>query len=213
MRVETIFLDLDDTLYPRESGIWPALLAKMEQYMREEVGILEGQIRPLRERFREQYGTTLRGLHNEYHIDPEHYLAYVHEIPVETLLKPNLTLVEMLQRLPQRKWIFTNSSAAHARRVLETLGVNGAIEGIVDTTAMNYRSKPDAEVYRLALELAGRKEAPSCLYLDDLPRNLEPARALGFGTVLVGSRDGHPAADYSILVIEELLQALPWLVE
>jgi putative hydrolase of the HAD superfamily len=213
MHIETIFFDLDDTLYPRESGVWPAILERMEQYMRAEVGIPAEQVRPLRERFRGQYGTTLRGLHHEYQIDPEDYLGYVHEIPVEALLKPNPALAAMLERLPQRKWIFTNSSVAHSRRVLAALGMNGSIEGIIDTTAMNYQSKPAVEVYQLALELAGGKPAANCLYLDDLPRNLEPAHAQGIGTVLVGSREAHPAADFSILAADELLQALPWLVE
>src|SRR3990172_7616573 len=167
MHIETIFFDLDDTLYPRESGVWPAILERIEQYMRAEVGIPAEQVRPLRDRFRAQYGTTLRGLHYEYQIDPEDYLGYVHEIPVEALLKPNPALAAMLERLPQRKWIFTNSSVAHSKRVLAALGVNGSIEGIIDTTAMNYQSKPSVEVYQLTLELAGGKPAGNCLYLDD----------------------------------------------
>jgi epoxide hydrolase-like predicted phosphatase len=43
--------------------------------------------------------------------------------------------------------------------------------------------KPDPEIYELAAERIG-VPAAACVYIDDLPGNLKPARALGMATVL-----------------------------
>jgi epoxide hydrolase-like predicted phosphatase len=43
--------------------------------------------------------------------------------------------------------------------------------------------KPDPAIYELAAERIGRP-AEACVYVDDLPGNLKPARALGMATVL-----------------------------
>lgn len=213
MAIETILFDLDDTLFPKDSGVWPAVLARIKNYMREQVGIPAAETEPLRKRYHAQYGTSLRGLYEDYRIDRDEYLAYVHDVPIERFLKPNSALGEVLGRLPQRKWVFTNSSTAHSRRVLATLGVEQHFEGIVDTVAVGYRSKPDPAVYPLALQTAGVGDTESCLFLDDQAANLEPARQLGIHTVLVGNQAPNPAAEYSIPAVETLLDVLPWLVE
>ena len=43
--------------------------------------------------------------------------------------------------------------------------------------------KPDPAIYALAAERVGVEPA-ACVYVDDLPGNLKPARALGMATVL-----------------------------
>ena len=43
--------------------------------------------------------------------------------------------------------------------------------------------KPAPEIYALAAERLGRA-AERCVFVDDLPGNLKPARALGMATVL-----------------------------
>lgn len=48
--------------------------------------------------------------------------------------------------------------------------------------------KPDPLIYRLALGIAQR--APQeCIFIDDRPANLEPAKALGMGTILFRSAE------------------------
>ena len=43
--------------------------------------------------------------------------------------------------------------------------------------------KPDPAIYELAAERLGLAAA-ACVFVDDLPGNLKPARALGMATVL-----------------------------
>jgi len=129
------------------------------------------------------------------------------------MLRPSANLAKMLSMLPQRKWVFTNASLAHARRVLAALGVSQHFAGIVDIKALGYRNKPEEDTYRQALKAAGEEDPAAALFVDDQGVNLEPAKKLGAGTVLVGTREPHPAADYSILAVELLPEAISGLVE
>lgn len=213
MPFSTIFFDLDGTLYGDETGVWPLLAARISQYMNEIVGIPKREIPDLRADYLQNYGTTLRGLHIHHKVDADEYLRFVHDVPLEEHLAPNKALDRMLERLPQKKWIFTNASSEHAVRVLDALQIRRHFRDILDVKGMSYRSKPEAGVYALAMELAGEEQASNCLFLDDRAENLAPARALGTGTVLVGTREPHPSTEYSIPKVEDLIDALPGLVE
>ena len=113
--ITTIFFDLDDTLYPASSGLWPKIKARIGLYMRERLDIPADQVDSLRHQLFEQYGTTLRGLQENYQVDVADFLAYVHDVPVANTIQPNPLLGQVLQSLPMRKFIFTNADVAHAR--------------------------------------------------------------------------------------------------
>ena len=214
MKTQTIFFDLDGTLYPDvNGGVWEALRARIELYMHERIGIPKSKVQERRDSYLRRYGTTLRGLSVDYQIDPDDYLVYVHDVPIEDLIRPNGKLGDLLSKLRQRKWVFTNSSLEHTRRVLAALGIAAHFDGILDIKAMGYRNKPEPSSYALALERAGQQDALASLFVDDQTNNLDPAKKLGASTVLVGSREPHPAADRSIAMVEELLVAMPGLIE
>jgi putative hydrolase of the HAD superfamily len=58
--------------------------------------------------------------------------------------------------------------------------------------------KPDPEIYSLAAERLGR-EPERCVFVDDLPGNLKPARELGMATVL------HREAETTLAELEQHL--------
>lgn len=213
MKTRLIFFDLDDTLYRRESGVWQAIRGRIESYMRQRLHIPKSRVASLRAAYLATYGSSLRGLMENYQVDPDDYLLFVHDLPIEAMLRPSANLAKMLSMLPQRKWVFTNASLAHARRVLAALGVSQHFAGIVDIKALGYRNKPEEDAYRQALKAAGEEDPAAALFVDDQGVNLEPAKKLGAGTVLVGTREPHPAADYSILAVELLPEAISGLVE
>lgn len=213
MNIQTIFFDLDGTLYNDESGLWALLLERIHLFMRERVGLAEKDIDKTRKAYLERYGTTLRGLHIHYDVDPGEYLEYVHDIPVEERIKANQNLEDMLKQLKQRKWIWTNASQAHAERVLAALGIRGYFRGIVDIERMGFQNKPQLAAYTIAMDAAGELEGQRSLFVDDRAENLLPAKDLGAKTVLVGTKEPHPAADHSLARVEELVAAMPELVE
>jgi len=206
-----LFFDLDDTLYSPQNGLWLAIRDRMRRYLIEQVGFSPDEVDTLRHEYFVTYGTTLRGLlinHPE-RIDADDYLAFVHDIPLQEYIQPDPSLRDLLLSLPQRRWIFTNSDDRHARRVLNVLGVRDCFEGIIDIRALGYACKPVEDAYRRALALAGETQPGRCILFDDSPRNLAPAKALGFCTVLVGHNQPDPSACHSITSLHELPEALP----
>lgn len=209
MENRCLFFDLDDTLYPASTGLWEAIRQRMHTYMKKRIDLPDEQLAALRQYYLENFGTTLRGLQNDYQIDADEYLAYVHDLPLETFIKPDPHLRDLLLKMQTRRWIFTNADANHARRVLNILGLQDCFEGIIDIRALAFTCKPDPEAYQRALALAGEDDPRGCILLDDSPRNLAPAHQMGFGTVLVGSEQPNPYADLSIASLHALPQHMP----
>jgi putative hydrolase of the HAD superfamily len=210
MSYTTLFFDLDDTLYPCTSGLWGAIRDRMGRYMAERVGLPEADIPTIRRHYFETYGTTLRGLQKHHHVDTDDYLAYVHDLPLEQYIQPNPALRVLLESLPQRRFIFTNADAAHARRVTQVLGITDCFERIIDIRAIDFACKPEPLAYLRALALAGDPAPQECVLLDDSPANLAPARQLGFTTVMINLEGGRdPAAIYCLSSLLELPQVLP----
>lgn len=191
--IHCLLIDLDDTLYPHETGAWGRVGARIDQYLMEEMGFPPGEVQALRARLFHQYGTTLRGLQIEYQVDMDHYLAYVHDIPLDDILSPDPHLDEVLTALPQRKVIFTNASSAHAQRIIHQLAVQDHFTQIIDIYNLYPHCKPQVEAFQTALAIIN-EEPHRCLLVDDNPGNLATAQSLGMATVSVGAHrhDGSP---------------------
>jgi putative hydrolase of the HAD superfamily len=210
MRYTTLLFDLDDTLYDSGNGLWEAIRQRMSQYMIERIGLPAEDVPVLRAMYYKKYGTTLRGLQRHFQVDSDDYLAYVHDLPLERYLKPATDLRSLLISLPQRRWIFTNADAGHARRVLSTLALEDCFDGIIDVRAIQFACKPEPIAYQRALELAGNPPPTQCIMLDDSPSNLDGARRMKITTVLVGKNGSpHPSVDYTVSSLLDLPQALP----
>ncbi len=179
-----ILFDLDETLYPSRSGLMADIGALMGRYMEERLEMPAAEVPALRQHYYHTYGTTMRGLQIHHGIDPDDYLAYVHDLPLEDYIGPNDALDEALDEIEIEKAVFTNASKEHARRVLKILGVERHFNRIIDVRATGYIGKPDPGAYRRALEILGA-EGHECLLVDDNVQNLEPAKKLGMITVLL----------------------------
>ncbi len=179
-----ILFDLDETLYPREAGIMKVLTERMYQFMVHKVGIPADDAPAKRRYFFQKYGTSLRGLMEEYSIAPEDFLAYVHDINLRDFISASPPLHHMLTNIPFNKAIFTNADTAHAERVLDVLQVRPHFDQIIDIAAVNYKNKPDPLAYRQALDLLG-VSGHECIMVEDMPRNLPPAKEMGMTTILV----------------------------
>jgi len=198
-----VLFDLDNTLYPQSCGLWGAIGHRISLYMMEQLNIHPDEVGQRRDTYLTAFGTTLNALRHYYSVDPEEFLAYVHDLPLEQYLQYEPALDQMLGRLPMRKVIFTNADAAHARRVLARLGISRHFERIIDIHTLEFVTKPDRRAYLKAMEIIGARPQ-ECVLVEDSLTNILPARALGMITVLV--RDGQDAvgADCCISSIAEL---------
>jgi pyrimidine 5'-nucleotidase len=198
VRFTTIFFDLDDTLYPASSGLWPALKARMSQYMTEVMNIPAEDVPVLREKYFRQYGTTLRGLQANHKIDTQDFLAYVHNVRLADYLHPDPVQQSVLASLPTRNLIFTNSDANHTRRVLKTLQIEDYFYDIVDVNRMDPYCKPNPEAFARAMQVAGESTSSKCVLIDDLPHTVKAARDLGLFSVLYGADSHGDEADAAL---------------
>lgn len=75
-----------------------------------------------------------------------------------------------------------SNTAQDLRPRLEAAGLGDMWDAVVLSWEVG-RAKPEDEIYRLALDLL-QVEGPETVFIDDLERNLEPARLLGMHTIL-----------------------------
>ena len=195
MRFTTIFFDLDDTLYPASSGLWPTLKERMNRYMIERMAIPPDEVPSLREQYFRKYGTTLRGLQANHPIDVEDYLAYVHAVRLADYIHPDPVQQQVLASLPSRNIIFTNADLNHARRVLQVLQIEPFFAAIVDVNAMDPYCKPSPEAFTLALKAAGELDPSRCVMIDDLPHTTQAAKGFGLYSLLYGATAAPDIAD------------------
>ena len=202
-----ILFDLDNTLYTEESGIFDLIDQRMSEWLITRLNVPESEVLDFRKKYFLQYGTTLRGLMLHHDVDPMDFLHFVHDVPVRDFLSVDLELRRVLENVKSRKIVFTNSDEAHSNRILDALGVSDMFEKIFDIAAMGFIPKPNPESYEAVLNYA-RVRPDQCLLIDDLERNLKPARALGMRTVLIGSGQPAESSHHALANIKELNELL-----
>lgn len=196
MFISTLLIDLDDTIYPPSSGVWLEIGKRIEQYMQQRLGLPESQIHSHRVWFYNTYGTTLRGLKALYQIDEDDYLSFVHDVPLEDMLKPDPSLRTILLDLAYKKFIFTNADRNHADRVLRILNLSDCFDGIIDIKALDPYCKPLAGAYETALKIVD-EVAERCVFIDDSTKNLAAAKQIGLKVVHVKpDKDDHHQNEY-----------------
>lgn len=197
--------DLDNCLYPASAGLFELIDERMGAYIQRLLDCDPVEARRVQKHHFHTHGTTLAGLMKEHGIDPHDFLGDVHSVPLDRI-QPDVRLASALQRLPGRKFVFTNGDSTYARRVLEAIGVHERFDDLHDIHASSYRPKPDPHGYELLCERFGIDPAQALL-ADDMAQNLRPAKALGMTTVWVdnGSERGtHGVGDFIDLRIDNV---------
>lgn len=201
--IDAWIFDLDNSLYPASANLFSLIDVRMGEYIERLLGCDSVEARRVQKAHFLQHGTTLAGLMATHGIDPHDFLDYVHDIDLARI-SADPALVSAIDRLPGRKYIFTNASVGYADRVLDKLGLANLWDGMHDIHAMNYVPKPNPLSYAALCETHGI-DPERALFVEDMARNLKPAKALGMTTVWIdngsesGGHDADPAfIDYRI---------------
>lgn len=177
--------DLDNTLYPAESDLFAQIDQRMTDFVARFLRMERDEARALQKQYYAKHGTTLKGMMTMHGMAPEEFLAHVHEIDLTPLpILPDLATA--ISALPGRKYVYTNGSHRHAERVTEYMGLGGVFDGLFGIEDSDYHPKPSQEAYDsfcAALDI----DPDRAVLFEDLARNLLPASAMGFVTVLVRS--------------------------
>ncbi len=200
--IDSWIFDLDNTLYPSSADLFGLIDVKMGLYVQRLMGVDAVEAQAIQKGLFREHGTTLSGLMKTHDIDPHEFLAFVHDIEMDALAEDR-RIVESLALLPGRKLIFTNGDADYAGRVLAKLGLSNSFEAIHDIHACAYQPKPHAHSYATMTAALGVNPETS-LFVEDMARNLKPAKALGMTTVWVnnGSEFGNHEVDMGFIDYE-----------
>jgi putative hydrolase of the HAD superfamily len=182
--VDTWLFDLDNTLYPMESGFMGQIEARMTDYVQKVTGLEREAAYRLQKQYLAQYGLTLGGLMEHHGVDPAEFHTIFHDLSLESLAH-DPRLVAALARLPGRRLIFTNADGVHTRRVMERLGLDHLFDVVFHIGSANYLPKPAPATFAKLVAEHAIDPAATCFF-EDREDNLAPAGDLGMTTVLVG---------------------------
>ena len=204
--------DLDNTLYPASADLFGQIDRRMTAYVGRLLGVPETEARAIQKSYFHEHGTTLSGLMTRHDMDPHEFLAEVHDIEL-SVIDEDARLARLIAALPGRKLVFTNGDETYARRVLARLGLSDTFEAVHDIHACAYVPKPDPSAYA---NFCARWDVDpaSALFVEDMARNLAPAKVLGMTTVWLdnGSEQGPGAdrdyVDYHITDLADWLHSL-----
>jgi putative hydrolase of the HAD superfamily len=179
--VRNWIFDLDNTLYCARSGVFAQIESRMTDFVAQITATDRIEARRIQKDLYRRYGTTLNGLMATRDIDPESYLAFVHDIDLATLT-PDAGLTLAVARLPGKRYVFTNGCRHHAERILARLDMGHLFDGIWDIRTIGFVPKPDRRAYDNVVAAAGFAPNAAAMF-DDIAPNLLPARELGMTTV------------------------------
>jgi putative hydrolase of the HAD superfamily len=179
--VKNWIFDLDNTLYCADNGIFAQIESRMTAYVMAFLNLPREAAYARQKHLYREYGTTLNGLMREHGAAPDDYLHYVHDIDLSGLAA-NAQLAAAIEKLPGRRFVFTNGCRDHAARILDRLGMTALFDQVWDIRTMGFVPKPEPEAYRSVVAASGVACEQAAMF-DDLACNLVPARALGMTTI------------------------------
>lgn len=183
--IDTWLFDLDNTLYPAESGFMDGIEHRMTDYVARATGLPGDEAFRLQKQYLSEHGLTLRGMMLNHGVDPLDFNAMFHDLALDALAH-DPELVEAIAGLPGRRVIFTNADDIHAQRVLDHLGLAPLFDEVFHIGSFGYVPKPDPIVFHRICAEHG-VAATTTAFFEDSEKNLAPAAALGMTTVLVGA--------------------------
>lgn len=192
--VDTWLFDLDNTLYPVESGFMGEIERRMTAFVQKVTGLERDEAYRLQKSYLAEHGLTLIGMMKNHGVDPRDFHALFHDMSLEALAH-DPALIAAIARLPGRRLIFTNADDIHAERVLQRLGLSHLFSDVFHIGSAGYTPKPHPDAFERMSAAHGIDPAVTAFF-EDSERNLAPAAELGMTTVLVGPHAPASAAPF-----------------
>ncbi|WP_374657813.1 pyrimidine 5'-nucleotidase [Phenylobacterium sp.] len=192
--VDTWLFDLDNTLYPEESGFMREVEGRMTGFVEKVTGLPRDEAYALQKKYLAEHGLTLKGLMLHHGVDPADFHALFHDLSLEVLAH-DAELLAALSKLPGRRLIFTNADDVHAERVLKHLGLRDLFDEVFHIASFGFAPKPDPLGFQRMIDAHGLDPAATSFF-EDSEKNLKPAADLGMTTVLVGPRAAASTAPF-----------------
>ncbi len=207
----TWLFDLDNTLYPENIGIFSQIDEKMKSFISQKLKISKPEAFKLQKLFYRKYGTTLFGLMQNYKIDPEEFLIFVHDINFDKL-KISYKLKQKLELLPGKRIIYTNGDEDYASKILNSLGIKSVFNDIFDIRKANYFPKPSKKSFQ-SLISKYRINPYKTVFFDDLERNLKYPNSKGIITIHISKNKNICESSYVSFRFKTINNALDMIIK
>ena len=182
-KIKFWLFDLDNTLYSGKTKVFDQIDKRMSKYISEKLGVGVEEAKKIQKNYFYAYDTTLNGLIKNHKIDADEFLDFVHDINID-FLKKDILLEQELKRLDGKKIIFTNGSKKHAINITQKIGVDQYFDDIFDIVESKFIPKPAIEPYKKLVE-KHKIDPNSCVFIEDIARNLKPAYEMGMKTIWI----------------------------
>ncbi len=193
-------IDLDNTLYAADNGVFARMDEKMVCYIQRELGVGREEANVLRVKYWKQYGSTLKGLMQHHGHEAEPFLFEAHDVDAHELLSPHDALRDVLQAIPQRKVIHTNGTIEHAETILKALDIRDYFAAIYDIRFNQYTPKPCVDTFYQLCE-AEKVKPQDVVVIDDMQDNLAVAKQAGAKTVWIHDHAHQQKHDWDIAAV------------
>jgi putative hydrolase of the HAD superfamily len=160
----------------------------MNAFIQKRFDVSYKEVDQIRSGYIEQYGTTQQGLSEEHGISPEEFLQYAHDIEVEKYLPRSFLFREALRKIPQPKYLFTNSPLQYARKILRHLQVEDLFEDYITIETLHYIGKPNRSAFEILLSRLP-PDYQEIKFVDDEPKNIEMGQRFGLVGIPVNGRE------------------------
>ena len=196
--------DYDLTLYgAEERHVLDSLDHRISLFVQKTVGGDFESAHKIRTDYLEQFGTTLAGLMAMNGTDPDEFFDFIHEPEYLIYPKNAPEKLALLKSLDGPRFVFTNGRHDWSEAGMAHMGIDSAIDGVFDLKMMDWEGKPHESAYekmeRWLMRVLPERgwampaDPKEIVLLEDSLRNLEPAHARGWTTVLVNPNVEAPA--------------------
>ena len=179
--IKNFIFDCDGVLYSDLEKVFGQVSKRMTSYISKKLNLDLKKAKELQTDYFHKYNTSLNGLMIHHDINPNDFLKYVHDINLDFLEK-DLVLRKELLKLEAKKIVFTNGSNDHVKNITKHLGINDLFDGVFDIADCNFIPKPAIEPYK-KLSKKFNINPDETVFIEDIAKNLEPAKKIGMKTV------------------------------
>jgi len=179
--IKNFIFDCDGVLYQDLDAVFGQVSRRMTDYISKKLNVDLKKAKELQTNYFHKYNTSLNGLMIHHDVNSEEFLEYVHDIDLD-FMKKDFILREELIKLDAKKLVFTNGSKDHVKNITKHIGIDDLIDDIFDITDCNLVPKPSIESYKKLVKKYGIIPEET-IFIEDIAKNLEPAKKLGMKTV------------------------------
>ena len=179
--IKNFIFDCDGVLYSDLEKVFGQVSKRMTSFISKNLNLDLKKAKELQTNYFHKYNTSLNGLMIHHKINPNDFLKYVHDINLD-FLEEDKNLRNELTKLKVKKFVFTNGSHEHDENITRNLGISDLFDGTFDITDCNFIPKPSIEPYQ---KLVAKFDINpnETVFIEDIAKNLEPAKTLGMKTV------------------------------